>query len=93
MTNHTLYHFDPPLGEENLLQLAEFTRELGSTLFQETSASLVLEAQNLIRERGPSAILRTGLLTKAVLPDNRPRDQLLDTIRYQLNRCNPTQSC
>lgn len=92
MTDNILYRFDPPLEIEKLLQVAELARDLGSSLLQETSASLVLEAQNLLRERGPSAILRVVPLTEAVLPDNTPRDQLLDTIRYQLNRCNPTQS-
>lgn len=52
----------------------------------------MLEAQSLIKERGPSAILRAAMLTEAVLPDNTPRDELLDTIKYQLNRCDPTES-
>jgi hypothetical protein len=87
-----LYKFEPPLQGDHVLELAELARARGSTMHQLTSAWMIAEAQNLIRDLGPAAILRRQLLTEAVLPDQTPRDQLLDTIRYQLSQCRPTTS-
>lgn len=88
----TFYMFDPPLQGDHVLELAGIASTRGSGMLQLNSAWLIGEAQKLIRERGTAAILQMEVLTEAVLPDNAPRDQLLDAIRYQLSRCRPTRS-
>ncbi len=87
-----MYFFEPGLVHPHPLELNEWARERGRTAHQTTDASLMLEAAELLREQGPTAILRRQALTEAVLPDGTSRADLLDTLCYQLNRCGPTQS-
>lgn len=93
MRNGTpLYTIEPPLPIERLVEVADQVRGMGSSLQEITSPWLALQAQHLLKEQGARSLLSLTSLTEAVLPDNTPRDVLLETIRYQLNSCRPTTS-
>ncbi|MDP1630267.1 MAG: hypothetical protein Q8L66_02470 [Caulobacter sp.] len=84
----TIYFAEPPLPGDLVLKLAQRLAEQGYSLKQTDEDVLVrLGAGDLLREIGVSKTLRLQLLTEAVLPDNTPRDVLLDTLRYQLAQC------
>ncbi len=84
----TIYFTEPPLPGDLVLELAQRLSEQGYSLNQTDEDVVVrLGTGDLLREIGVSKTLRLQPLTEAVLPDNTPREVLLDTIRYQLAQC------
>ena len=53
---------------------------------------LLQNIRQVLLEKGATAILSQQLLNEEVLPDNTPRNFIIDTLRYKLDRCSPTQS-
>ncbi len=50
------------------------------------------EMKQVLLEKGATSILSQQLLTEEVLPDSTPRNAVIDTLKYKLNRCNPKNS-
>ncbi len=89
----TCYFLNPKPGGDDLLALGDLLKTAGYELsFLQTTIVARLAAKDLLRQHGPGSLLSWGPLSESVLPDNTPRNVLLDTIRYQLNRCQPTSS-
>ena len=89
----TCYFLKPEPGGDELLALAQSLSDMGYSLSC-LSKSMVcrLEAKEILREHGARSVLTWGLMNEAVLPDNTPRDELLDTLRYQHGRCAATET-
>lgn len=87
------YFLKPEPGGDDLFAVADLLAAKGFELSQSrTSIVARLAAKDLLRDHGPRSLLNWGPLNESVLPDNTPRDVLIDTLRYQLNRCQPTAS-
>jgi len=48
--------------------------------------------KQILLEKGVTSILSQQLLTEEVLPDGTPRNAVIDTLKYKLNRCNPNNT-
>lgn len=81
-----------PTGDD-LIAVGRTLSEMGINLsYDSVDTACRLEAARMLRDYGARTILASEPLTEAVLPDNTPRDDLLDTLRYQLNRCQASRS-
>lgn len=89
MSNHnTCYFLTPEPGGEELIAIAQSMSGMGYNLSYSTKSIVCrLEAREILRDHGARSVLTWGPINEAVLPDNTPRDELLDTLRYQLGRC------
>ena len=50
------------------------------------------EARSLLLEKGCTAILTSQQLNEEVLPDSTPRNAIIDTLRYKIDQCFPSQT-
>jgi len=93
MSPSTIYYIDPTPDGEYLLELAQNMSNDGYRLsFGEKEILLMAETKQMLLDKGPTVILSQELLMEEVLPDNTPRNAVLDTLKYKLNRCSATQS-
>ena len=93
MSSSTIYYINPPPDGDYLLELAQKISKDGYSLsFGEKEILLMTETKQILLDKGPTAILSQEVLTEEVLPDNTPRNAVLDTLKYKLNRCSASQS-
>lgn len=93
MTAHTVYFIKPAPNSDYLLTLGERMAKDGYALSLTSKDALVLlETQKILLELGPTAILAQQPLIEDVLPDNSPKNVVLDTLRFKLDRCSPQTS-
>ena len=93
MTTSTVYFIKPPPDGDYLIKLAQRLSKDGYNLsYTDKEIFLITELKHVLLEKGATAILSQQLLTEEFLPDSAPRNTVLDTLRYKLNRCSPKQS-
>ena len=93
MSSRTIYFIEPPPSGDYLIELAQQLSNDGFNLsYTEKEILLMTEMKQVLLEKGATSILSQQLLTEEVLPDSTPRNAVLDTLKYKLNRCLPQQS-
>lgn len=93
MHSKTIYFIEPSPNGDYLLDLAQKLSSDGYSLsYTEKEIFLMTEMKQVLLEKGATSILSQQLLTEEVLPDSTPRNAILDTLKYKLNRCAPQQS-
>jgi len=93
MSSSTIYYINPPPDGDYLIELAQRLSTDGYNLSSgEKEILLMTGIKQILLDKGPTAILSQELLTEEVLPDNTPRNAVLDTLKYKLNHCSATRS-
>jgi len=93
MTTNTVYFIEPSPDGDYLIELEQSLSKDGYSLsYTEKDILLMTELKQLLLEKGATAILEQESLLEAILPDNTPRNAVLDTLKYKLNHCSPMQS-
>lgn len=93
MTSNTIYLIEPSPDGDYLIDLAQKLSGDGFSLsYTDKEILLMTEIKQVLLEKGATSILSQQLLTEEVLPDSTPRNAVLDTLKFKLNRCNPINS-
>ncbi|WP_373033785.1 hypothetical protein [Sulfurovum sp.] len=93
MSSNNLYIIEPSPDSDYIIKLAEQLSKDGYRLLSTTKDVLLFtEMKQVLLDESVTDILSRELLTEAVLPDSTPRNAVLDTLKYKLNRCTATNS-
>ncbi len=93
MTSKTIYFIEPPPDGDYLIDLSQKLSSDGYSLsYTDKKTILMTEMKQVLLEKGATAILSKQLLAEEVLPDSTPRNAVLDTLKFKLNRCTPSTS-
>jgi hypothetical protein len=93
MTHEEVFFIEPAPSGEYRLSLNQQMMKDGFRLSCVDKRIFALqEARHLLLEKGITAILTSQQLNEEVLPDNTPRNAVLDTLKYKIEQCRPSQS-
>jgi hypothetical protein len=88
-----VYFIAPSPSGDFLLELTQELTKQGYNLSSSAKEIFVAcEVKQILLDKGSTTILSNQFLNEEVLPDNKPRNFVLDTLKYKLNRCSPTHS-
>lgn len=87
----TIYIIEPEPNGDEILEIANILKSKGFNIsFTSEETRLMLRTKEYILGDRIKNILSTELLQEEILPDNIPRNALLDTLKYKLLQINAT---
>ncbi len=86
----SVYFINPPPSGEFLIELSQQLSNRGHNLSYTSKNILVRESiKQLVLDTGVTKLVSRQFLTEEILSDKTPRNAVLDTLRYKLDRCQP----
>lgn len=93
MEHDEIFFIEPLPSTDYRLELHQHIRRDGYNLsYIDKRVFLEQEMKSVLLEKGVTAILTNQQLNEEVLPENTPRNAVLDTLRYKIDQCGASQS-
>ena len=93
MEHDEIFFIKPLPSTDYRLELQQHIKRDGYNLsYIDKRVFIEKEMKSVLLKKGVTAILTNQQLKEEVLPDNTPRNVVLDTLRYKIDQCEASQS-